>query len=70
MEAIYLQPILQFRDYWALGYEGKEFAFDCERHWHDQAHEDNHLGHQQEKDLGILVSLHISMEGKMRRTRL
>lgn len=70
MEDIDLQTVLQLCDQWALGHEGKELALDGERHWHDQAHEDDHLGHQKEEDLYVLVSMKSSMDSMVQRTRL
>ena len=47
----YLQPILCLGHYRRFCYEVEQLAFERERHWHDQGHEEDHLGHEEHEHL-------------------
>jgi hypothetical protein len=53
MPVNYLHGILYLRYKWTLGDEGEELSLQFVRKWDDEAHKDDHLGHEQEEDLPI-----------------
>lgn len=52
---------MQLRDYRALRYESEELAAPCKRQRNDEGAEDEHLRHQEEKDLEAKVSIHATL---------